>query len=249
MMFYRFFPFIISLLVLSLPAEGRRFKASYISFNLEGNWTCKNFYVEWVCHHPDEDKNPAIILIGAEELDSYETLSSFSGFIDVRFPLKVSLDTPYAQNLFIQRQNWMKNVGKALPPFKNYQQWKMATVCCDAGPERARIFVNFLAHSKNFSRFSNMFTKAIKSLKIDKNLTKLSEDIRKYGSKNPQVINYIQQILSGGVEEEEIPLKWWEKWELKLRDFFQNGLFNLLLVSSFYLCSGRCFLQENSQRN
>ena len=221
-MFFKLF--LLFLIPLSLYAEGRKlFRASYVSFYIEGDWTCKNFYVEWVCHHRfSEDEPPAFILIEAEEAKPNEKSDDSSIFLRFQSRPKALLHSPYPRKLRINRLDWVEDYGKGQFPLELYNRLEVVTVCCDLGPEKARVSVSFQAHTENSKKYAAMFSNVIGTLLLDKTLTKeLVENIRQYGSQSPQMMDYIQQVLSGEWKEEEIPLEGWEKWELLLRGLLE----------------------------
>ena len=241
---FKFKLFFLSLCLLfspSLYAKNKKlFKASYVSFYIEGDWTCKNFYVEWLCHHRFSDSNfSAFILIGAEEAHSSEYLSKFSNLIR-DLPQKIfSLENFFPKKRKVYGFDWIEDFRKNQFPLQGYHQLEASTICCKKGPETARISIMFLAHPEKYSQYSAIFSNAIMSLIIAQNITKLVQDIRQYGSHNPEVVDYIQKILSEEWEEKEIsPLEGWSKWKLLLIDLLKNKNLQLIvfcLVSVFVL--------------
>lgn len=63
-------------------AEAKRFRNSYISFELPEGWNCRSQGVSWICHHGNKlIKKEAQIVIAAKEAGPSDTLKNYMQYL------------------------------------------------------------------------------------------------------------------------------------------------------------------------
>lgn len=203
-LFLKIIPFL--LILFALPTYGDKiFKAPYVNFKIKKSWTCKNFGVDWVCHHYINKKaKPALALITAKEglpsdnIDMY--LSGFS-----KSSSKEGSDSKiiYTKKILINNHPWVDSFRKNSIS-KNVFSRYTATVCCDNISSKIHILIGFHAHQSNYTKYSEEFLKAIKTLTLSKNLKQTLRRIRSQTDQHKkEKLSYIQKLfLESDVEKD-----------------------------------------------
>ena len=198
---FKFKLFFLCFVLLFSPSlyarEKKLFIASYLNFYIEGDWTCKAFYIEWVCHHRFSDSvYPVFMLIGAEEAKTWNIFNFFWKLFKAYIRSDLLLNNSYPRILRVDQSDWIEDFRRGKFPLDLYHQWKVTAVCCEEGSERARVSVSFYATTENFSKYLGLFSKAINSIQLGKSIKRPTKGWQESGIHHPEIVDHIQQILS-----------------------------------------------------
>ena len=225
------------LILFALPSYGNKiFKAPYVNFKIKKSWTCKSFGVDWVCHHYINKKaKPALALITAKEglssdnIDMY--LSSFS-----KSSSKEGLDSKilYTKKILINHHPWIDSFRKNSIS-KNVFSRYIVTVCCDNINAKIHILIGFHAHQNNYTKYSDEFLKAIKTLTLSKNLKQTLSRIRAQTDQHKkEKLSYIQKLFLESDAEKDIHIQTNKKLEDYLLWLILILLFAFTSIYLFY---------------
>lgn len=202
----RIFAFALSLIMAS-TTQATVFKNSYVSFEMPDTWNCLLEITEWVCRskEPAEAKEAVIVITAKEKgpSDSFDIYkdhlsksienTSKSGIVlnsIVKYP---------AQEQKINDQLWLDSVHQD-SEVANYFTRYLATINGDVA-----MLLTFSAHNSVYAKYSTVFDRAVRSLKVlsgSKNLTddsigNMGKAGEKYGP------NEIGTGFAGKLEDEE----------------------------------------------
>ncbi len=157
-------------LILSLPCEAKRFRNSYISFELPPNWECQLEGTEWVCIHQYTAKsnkpNEAIIILTAKEVGPSDSFAAYKAHLETPRSLPVKSGPPQPSKVIhvrerkISNQPWIDGMHLGSEIGTYYTRY-LATL-----KERIAILITFSAHKEAYTKYTNDFLKAIDSLTV-----------------------------------------------------------------------------------
>jgi len=172
-----------ALLFLSLAAEGKTFKNSYVSFDVPDNWTCIQEGVAWTCTPQGAvESKEAVIVVAAKVAGPEDNLPAFLNFLKQpkKIPTKVGTPMPsavmYAQMRQLGGGNWVQaqHLGSEIQEFYTLY---LATV-----KDQLAILISFSSERNQYTKYNPIFDKAIKSLKIIANQQLLFPKAQSTGS-------------------------------------------------------------------
>lgn len=161
-----YLPIIISLF--ALPCSAKVFSNSYISFQLPPNWSCKVAGTEWVCRSSiAEQARQAIIVLTAKEVGPNDNFAYYNQYLKTTKTPKnrdgsvaAKSKVIHLKTVQIANHPWVDglHLGSLLPKF--YSRY-LVTI-----KDKIAILVTFSAKKEYYTRYSQHFFNAIKSLKI-----------------------------------------------------------------------------------
>lgn len=161
-----FFLFLFLCLNLS-TAQAKLFKNSYVSFELPTNWKCKQEGFEHTCINAFSKKaKEAIIILTAKKKGSQDTLENYQAHLKTPRNMtnfkgaKYSSKAKAVRKRKINGVDWIDGIHLGSEVESYYSRY-LATVKGSIG-----ILVTFSAHKDHYTKYSNDFIAAIKSLKI-----------------------------------------------------------------------------------
>ena len=162
-------------------------------FEIEEDWTCKAFGVNWLCHHYlASSSQPAFIfttarLAGKAERLEFDKFEKSEGTSLLLNPSKKVLINNHVWIDSFHQNHFYKNV------LSRYER----TVCCDDLPEKFQVLVGFHAFRDSYPQYAISFLKAIRSLNLlTSNLEEIRRLLKQQTVKEKQNMNdYIQSIL------------------------------------------------------
>ncbi len=197
----------VFLILLSWPLYGeKKFKSSYVSFNIQRKWICKSFGVEWLCHHSLYKGTPtAFMLITARLGGKSDPLSSSGYFFNgaqTVFSHKIRL-----KNVQVNRHTWTDSFYR-ISLVDDRRARYASTICCKNMKTKIHISVSFHAHQANYTKYSREFLRAINSLKLSEKIKEVLEKIKQQTQQHrEEMISYIEKILFEDERKKERALK------------------------------------------
>lgn len=201
-----------AILATSAPfAEAILFQNDYVSFELPENWKCKPFKTDWVCHSIHSSKRKeAMIILTAKETGSLDNLTEYESFLNKPRTVKTKTGQSFpakiispGKKVFLNNHPWVDGwyLGSEVPIY--YTRYEV-TVCCGATPKLA-ILVTLSAHKDRYSKYSQAFMKAIKSLKISPDINKALSKMRAMGTHESMgnIAAYMGDLIDGELDPEE----------------------------------------------
>ncbi len=165
------------------PAQAKVFKNSYIQFTLPHQWDCELKNTAWVCRHQiplscQKNKSTkvcqkainaskeAIIILAAKEASN---IDSFDNYIsNLKEPRKISSrkgtssqsQVINAKLVKVDKEQWVDgmHLSSELP---HYYTRYLATI-----KGKIAVLVTFSAHKIHYTKYSSIFFKTIKTLKV-----------------------------------------------------------------------------------
>ncbi|MBT4760829.1 MAG: hypothetical protein HOO06_03945 [Bdellovibrionaceae bacterium] len=154
-------------LLISNLCFAKKFRNSYISFDLPSNWDCKLEGTESVCFSKFNKKSKeAIIILTAKEAGPNDHLNYFYTYlkkprtIPNRKNVPIMSKVVHVKQRQIQNHNWIDALHMSSEVESYYTRY-LSTI-----KGRLAILVTFSAHKKFYTRYSMDFLNAIKSLKV-----------------------------------------------------------------------------------
>ena len=198
----------IILIFFSFSLYGKKFKASYVKFDIEYDWVCKSFGVVewWVCHHYlHKGAKPSLMLITAKEGNTSDNLNLYIQTSNEE--QTINSKKIHVKKILVNHQVWVESFYRN-SVLKNVFSRYVATVCCDEMQSKIHILIGFHAHKENYTKYSSEFLKSIKSLRLSKNLKEVLAQIGKPTDKQKQdMLSYIERILFNSDLERDIPIQ------------------------------------------
>lgn len=193
---------ILLLILFVMPAKAELFRNAYVSFEMPPNWSCKLEKTEWVCTSKyAKNVKEAIIVLTAKEAGPADTLAAYTQ------KLKTPRQVPNKKGAFVSSKihsvkektisghRWVDGLHEGSEIASYYTRY-LATV-----KDRLAILVSFSAHKAHYTKYSNDFLKAVKSLKViaTKDLLAGQPNTRSSGSgQNEMIGGPIDTIPVGG---------------------------------------------------
>lgn len=214
--------FLLAVILATSPpfAEAVLFQNDYVSFELPENWKCKPFKTDWVCHSIHSNKRKeAMIVLTAKETGSLDNLTEYESFLNKPRTTKTKTGQSVpakivspGKKVFLNNHPWVDGwyLASEVP---NYYTRYEVTVCCGTTPKLA-ILVTLSAHKDRYSKYSQAFMKAIKSLKISPDINRALSKMRAMGTHESMgnIAAYMGDLIDGELDAEE--------------DFEAGGLFS-----------------------
>ncbi|MCY4512074.1 MAG: hypothetical protein OXB86_00125 [Bdellovibrionales bacterium] len=201
-----------AILAISSPiAEAILFQNDYVSFELPENWKCKPFKTDWVCHSIHSSKRKeAMIILTAKETGGLDNLTEYEGFLNKPRTIKAKTGQSFpakiispGKKVFLNSHPWVDGwfLGSEVPSY--YTRYEV-TVCCGTTPKLA-ILVTLSARKDRYSKYSQAFMKAIKSLKISPDINKALSKMRAMGTHESMgnIAAYMGDLIDGELDAEE----------------------------------------------
>ena len=170
----------------------KKFLSSYISFDIQRDWKCQNFGVNWICwHFTDANQAPALIVSTAGKIDipPNSITELLSGW---KQDFKIDIDQLIKSEKFKAegRQRWAGFFLHNRLSSKLFSR-SASTVCCDKLDEKFIIFVGFYAPQNDYTSYIYEFIHSLNSLSFETNLKTL---IAKY--RHSQQMRYNEEMSS-----------------------------------------------------
>ena len=193
-----------------LFAEAILFQNDYVSFEMPENWKCKPFKTDWVCHSIHSNKRKeAMIILTAKETGSLDNLTEYESFLNKPRSTKTKTGQPSqakivspGKKVFLNNHPWVDGwyLGSEVPLY--YTRYEV-TVCCGTTPKLA-ILVTLSAHKDRYSKYSQAFMTAIKSLKISPDINRALSKMRAMGTHESMgnIAAYMGDLIDGELEDE-----------------------------------------------
>lgn len=219
----------IFLILFSLSAQGKRFKSPYVEFNVEYDWSCKDFGVNWICYHRlEKNAPPALIIITAK----VETNSNnINQYIKIFKNNKINQRNPITKAL-INNHYWITGFSNN-SIFENKISRYIVTICCENIPTQVHIFIGFHANQSNYHKYSNEFLKSIKSVMLSSTLKETSIGIKRQTSQqNQEMTSYLEKILYE--EDLELSTNNQDIKKDRFKDSFFVVLFLIIIITIFF---------------
>ncbi len=160
---------IIGALLFSTPAWSVNYKTSYLAFDLPPNWECVPEGTEYVCSSGlSKGKRDAVIVFTAKERGPSDSSSAYEQHLKTPRTIPNEKGQPSQSKVIkvvrntIGGQEWIDGLHDS-SEVSNYYTRYLATVKDQLG-----ILVTFSAHRKSYSRYSQDFDRAIRSLVVQK---------------------------------------------------------------------------------
>jgi LPXTG-motif cell wall-anchored protein len=160
----------LAALLISISAEARVFKNSYVSFEVPDNWNCMQEGVAWTCtpSTPIEARE-AVIVLAAKVAGPEDNLVNFHTYLGQPKKLATKVGTPmpsqvmYAQERTLAGTKWIQaqHLGSEIQQFYTLY---LATV-----KESLAILISLSAEKSKYPKYNAVFDRAIKTLKITAN--------------------------------------------------------------------------------
>ncbi len=159
---------IVLLLVFLAPnVYSKKFRNSYISFDLPSDWTCSLEGTESVCFNKFNKKaKEAIIILTAKEAGPNDSLNYFYSYLKKTRTLPNRNQAPIMSKVIhvkrrrIVNHEWIDALHMSSEVESYYTRY-LATI-----KEGLAILVTFSAHKRFYTKYSMEFLNAIKSLKV-----------------------------------------------------------------------------------
>ena len=197
--------FLVLSLFWALPAQGKLFQNTYVSFEIPDTWECKSFSAEWICHSQHQKgRVEAFITTAAKIAGPVDSLEDYENHLrqpktwsNIRKERITSKKLAEAKQVFINKHPWVDSTHEN-SEVKSYISRYAGTVCCKDSSQKLGILVVLSAHQKHYSKYSQIFLKAINSLQvldIDKAVAKIREA---GGGEDGAMGAYLEGLLAGG---------------------------------------------------
>lgn len=176
-------------------AEAKRFRNSYISFELPEGWNCRPQGVTWICHHKDKlIKKEAQIVIAAKEKGPSDSLQVYTQYLKTPRTIEghkkgksVKTQPIHTKQKLIGNKTWIDSLHLSGESEAYYTRY-IATVHKDLA-----IIATFTIHRNAYPYHSSSIFKAIESLAIVFNKPIVADGSRRMGD------NRNQGRLGGGI--------------------------------------------------
>lgn len=161
--------FIIGLCLLGPFAHAKKFRNSYIEFELPPRWTCQSEHTEWICRNSiikKELKKQAVIIFTAKEVGVEDTIANYKEHLNKVKMIQGPKGKPLSSTVKnvketkINGQIWVDgfHLNSEVPLyFTRY----LATI-----KQSIAVLVTFSAHQRYYTKYVNDFAKSIRSLRI-----------------------------------------------------------------------------------
>lgn len=174
------------IILLSFPAvsEAKVFRNSYVSFELPDKWDCYLENTAWVCRYAISKKclgegssapecveqrkktKEAIIILAAKEVGPKDSFEIYYDYLKKTRPIVVSGSKKsesqiiHVKPISIEKHKWIDgmHLGSEIP---HYYTRYLATI-----KGNISVLVTFSAHKLYYTKYSNEFFRAIKSLRV-----------------------------------------------------------------------------------
>ncbi len=150
-----------------VSAQAKLFKNSYVSFELPTNWKCKQEGFEHTCINAFSKKaKEAIIILTAKKKGAQDTIENYEAHLKAERSMTNFKGAKYSSKVKAVRKrkingtDWIDGIHLGSEVQSYYSRY-LATVKGSIG-----ILVTFSAHKDHYTKYSNDFIRAIKSLKI-----------------------------------------------------------------------------------
>lgn len=153
----------------SLPVWSVNYKTSYLAFDLPPSWECTPEGTEYVCSSGIvKGKRDAVIVFTAKERGPSDSPSAYEQHLKTPRTVPNDKGQPSQSKVIkvvrniIGGQEWIDGLHDSSEVFNYYTRY-LATVKDQLG-----ILVTFSAHRKSYSKYSQDFDRAIRSLVVQK---------------------------------------------------------------------------------
>ena len=214
-MLIRLFTILFAITLLALfpkQLKAKIFKNAYISFEIPETWECGQEKTEWLCHKYNKTasgsiskKIEAIIILTAKQIGPSDTLNHYSDHLKQAKKLpfgNYSHKIHYIRNIKIHNNAWIDSLqfNSEAPNF--YTRY-MATAKPKLG---LGILATFSTHRKYYSKYLEIFSKAINSLRVVQNKKLLNASVNsKIFRKSKETLGApIGSILSNTIKTEDL---------------------------------------------
>jgi len=160
---------VVVLCIMSSLAHAKKFRNSYIEFELPPKWNCQADHTEWVCRNtiaPKDVKKQAVIILTAKEVGIEDTIPKYKAHLKTPKMIKgfkgkpVPSKVKHVKEMKIGGHTWMDglHLGSEVPAY--YTRY-LATV-----KQRIAVLVTFSAHQRYYTKYIRDFMRAIMSLRV-----------------------------------------------------------------------------------
>ncbi|HEY9885831.1 MAG TPA: hypothetical protein V6C96_01085 [Vampirovibrionales bacterium] len=159
---------ILILTLFPITAHSELFKNSYLSFELPPHWTCKTEVTEWYCVSQYSQKaKEAIIVLTAKEKGPSDSLIQYESHLKEKKAIlnksgKETLSHVYTvKQVQINGHTWVDGLH-INAEIDNYYTRYLGTT-----KDQMAILVTFSGHKEHYTKYSQDFFNAIKSLRVN----------------------------------------------------------------------------------
>jgi hypothetical protein len=151
----------------ALPAEAKRFRNSFVSFELPTNWECSVEGTDWLCFSKFEDKTKeAIIVLTAKVAGPTDSLEEYERYLKQPHPIRGRGDAPLesipqtAKRRMINNFEWV-DAMHLNGEVENYYTRYVGTI-----KNGLAVMVTLSAHKAFYTKYSADFLRVVESLDI-----------------------------------------------------------------------------------
>jgi len=185
------------LLLFAVPyvASAKKFKTSYVSFDLMNNWYCLSEGSEWICKNKLNSKSTeASIILTAKEKGPSDNLAVYEQYLGQPRKIREKRDSDkwHTSKVFhhktrvINTQPWVDGFHSG-SEIKSYYTRYLATLKGSIG-----IVVSYTAHENHYNKYAADFAKSISSLRVLKTFVN-SKDKGRLGRGGSQ--NFLDNMI------------------------------------------------------
>ena len=179
--------FLIFLVLMIHPSQGKIFNTSYVSFEIPENWQCKSFGTDQVCHstHSQKEKE-AMIILTAKIAGTLDTLETYTNFLQqpreglTRAKQSFRSKVIHTKKVVINNHFWVDGFHKE-SEIPSYYTRYIVTTCCQKQESQLAILVTYSAHVNHYTKYASDFLKSINSLRV-LNTQKAIEKMKSLGT-------------------------------------------------------------------
>ena len=225
----------------------KKFLSSYLSFDIQRDWQCREFGVNWICWHFTEANQPPALIINMAQgfKDTAITLglllTRLASFHYDHFDSSSLLQNEVSS---INQNEWAVNAfgNKLNTKFFNRTAF---TICCKESKKRFHIFVGFYAPGEHYASYYPEFLNALKTLSFETNLKKLIAQYKReqQAKHNQEMMSFIGNILTEPYRDPAL-LAYNQNKRLSLADGLILGWILLFFVLIVYVFLGKKIKQK-----
>ena len=155
-------------------SQSKLFKCSYVSFEIPETWDCKAFEQHWVCHDKYQEKKvEAFITLTAKIAGEFDKTDNYLAYLKEEktwvaqtgeeiTSKKMGSEAKY---IYPNKFPWVEatHLNSEQP---SYISRYVGTVCCEDSSSQLGMILVLNAHEDLWSKYADIFLKAINSLKL-----------------------------------------------------------------------------------
>ena len=166
--------FSLFLTVAPFAGQSKLFKSSYVSFEIPDTWECKAFEQNWVCHDKYQEKKvEALITLTAKIAGEFDKTDNYLAYLkqektwvtQTGEEVTSSIMGSEAKYIYPNKFPWVE-ATHLNSEVKSYISRYVGTVCCEDSSSELGMLLVLSAHQDLWSKYADIFLKAINSLKV-----------------------------------------------------------------------------------